>query len=178
MKSINYEEYYRSVISDFKELKENYPYCSLFMAPTTVPSFARVSVIAANKYLVQECEATKNDFEGSFSKKLEIIIPFDYKTRGCEVYGGNWIKVDKIPYKDRHFFEKKDELLKLCVGVPQSFSKLKNVLLENVRTAENMLIAYESYLRNYTDSIELIAYSHGEEGKNEYDRKRKKFRSK
>lgn len=64
-----------------------------------------------------------------------------------------------------------------CVGVPQSFIHLKNVLLENVRTAESMMIAYESYQRGITKKVNLIAYSHGEKGKNEYNRNRKQYRT-
>ena len=64
-----------------------------------------------------------------------------------------------------------------CVGVPQSFIYLKNVILENVRTAESMMIAYESYQRGITNKVDLIAYSHGEEGKNEYSRNRKRYRT-
>lgn len=71
----------------------------------------------------------------------------------------------KIPFKDQHFNGKENGKFLFCVGVPQSFSILKNVVLENVRTAESMMIAYESYQRKITDKVELIAYSHGEEGK-------------
>ncbi len=34
------------------------------------------------------------------------------------------------------------------------------MLLENVRTAESMMIAYESYQRGITKKVNLIAYSH------------------
>ena len=37
------------------------------------------------------------------------------------------------------------------------------------------MIAYESYQRGITNKVDLIAYSHGEEGKNEYSRNRKTY---
>ena len=40
-----------------------------------------------------------------------------------------------------------------------------------------MMIAYESFQRGITNKVDLIAYSHGEEGKNEFDRNRKRYRT-
>ena len=41
-----------------------------------------------------------------------------------------------------------------------------------------MLIAYENFMRGNTKNVELIAYSHGKKGRDEYDRNRRKFRTK
>ena len=104
-------------------------------------------------------------------------MPYDYTRNGCNIYGASWIDLEKIPPKDHHFNGKENGKYLFCVGVPQSFIHLKNVLLENVRTAENMMIAYESYQREITKKVNLIAYSHGEKGENEYNRNRKQYRT-
>ena len=60
----------------------------------------------------------------------------------------------------------------------ESFIYMQNVIIENVRTAENMLIAYEQFQKGFAEIVKLKAYSHGEKGKDEYRRDRKRFRTK
>ena len=64
-----------------------------------------------------------------------------------------------------------------CVGVNKSFQTLNNVILENVKTAEHMLIAYEQVQKGITPRAKLIGYAHGDEGEREYERDRKRYRS-
>ncbi len=63
----------------------------------------------------------------------------------------------------------------MCVGVPASFPRMKNVLLENVRTADNMLVAYKNAMINDSDTIELKAYSHGDKGEEEFITDKRRF---
>lgn len=87
---------------------------------------------------------------------------------------------EKIEYNKSHFYEKdvnKEKQFKLCVGVPDSFTNLNNVLLENVRTAEYLLFYYERIQRDGKE-IPLKSYSHGEKGENEYKKDKRKFRNK
>lgn len=178
MELTKYQRYYKNVLEDFSELQKEYPFSKMTILPTTEPKPVEMIVVAANCNLIEECIASENDFKGDYSRVLKIIVPFDYRENGCEVYGAEWVKLDKIPEKDMHFFGRKESLFQLCIGVPQSFRYLKNVILENVRTAENMLIAYENFIRGNTKNVELIAYSHGKKGRQEYDRNRRKFRTK
>ena len=178
MNEERYQEYYKRIKKDIEELRKEYPFTKEIIIPTMKPSPIELIVIAANRELIEECMAKEEDFIGDYSRKIKISVPFDYQITGCNVYGAEWLEFDRIPPKDRHFYEKKDSLYRFCVGVPQSFGYLDNVLLENVRTAENMLIAYENFQRGNTDKIELLAYSHGEKGKNEYRKNRNSYRTK
>ena len=92
--------------------------------------------------------------------------------------GGSWFDIDKIPFEDRHFYETPDCDYQFCLGVPQSFKSLRNVVLENVKTAEQMLFAYESYQQGMTNKVKLISYSHGKKGMDEYERNKKRYRAK
>lgn len=173
----DYKEYYQKAQKDIMELKREYPFTKVVIIPSVKPGPIVLNVVAANARLINECNAKENDFKGEYSRELKIVMPYDYNRNGCKIYGASWLDLKKIPKRDHHFNGKENDKYLFCVGVPQSFVHLKNVLLENVRTAENMMIAYECYQRGITKKVELIAYSHGEEGKNEYKRNRKRYRT-
>lgn len=169
-------DYDRSVAEDISELKTIYPFTTYSCYPTTTKKPITIKVIAADINLIQKTCATKEDFLHEYRKDLEIIVPFSYKETGCIVYGGQWLDLNKIPSECRHFFQKcEDGRFSLCVGVPDSFKLMKNVILENVRTAANMLNAYEFYLTGKTKKLELIAYAHGQKGIYEYYEKKEKY---
>jgi len=172
-----YEKYYQKAQEDIRDLKKEYPFTKKVIIPFVNPEPIILSVVVVNIRLIRECNAKEIDFKGNYSKELEVVMPFDYIISGCQIYGASWIDPKKIPQKDYHFNGMKKEKYIFCVGVPQSFVHFKNVLLENIRTAESMMIAYESYQRGITKKVELIAYSHGEVGKNEYNRNRKQYRT-
>lgn len=176
---IKYNNYYSSVIKDFSELKNYYPFSKLVILPTNIPVPAMVFVIAVNIELIDETNAKVEDLRGNYNKNLTITIPFNYKEVGCDVFGGSWIVPNKIEYNKRHFYENdvnKEKQIKLCIGVSDSFVNLNNVLLENVRTAEQLLFYYEKILKN-GEEIPLKAYSHGDKGKDEYKKDKRKYRS-
>ncbi|MCR5629592.1 hypothetical protein [Eubacterium sp.] len=173
-----WSEYYTSVIKDYKGLKEQYPFSSLLIPPTVNPSFVLLHVVAANLDLIQNVMGTEEDFIGEYSKVLYVEVPVDYKKNGCNVYGANWIDVKKIKEQDVHFYTRERKEFygyKLCVGTPESFPLMPNVLLENIRTAERMLIAYEQFMRGEIDKLNLIAYAHGDMGRKQFDRNRSKY---
>lgn len=99
---------------------------------------------------------------------------YDYKNIGCWVYGAKWFEKGVFLDKDIHFFHENGRLIRtdygyqFCVGTPDSFSTMHNVILENIRTAENMLIAYEEVMSGRADKLHLIAYAHGERGIEQY----------
>ena len=158
---LDYNEYYQNVQADITELIQEYPFTKRVIIPVVIPEPIILNVVAVNIGIIRECNAQEKDFKGAYSKELKIVIPYDYRRNGCKIYGASWIDLGKIPPKDHHFNGKENGKYLFCVGVPQSFMHLKNVLLENVRTAENMMIAYESYQRGITNKVDLIAYSHG-----------------
>ena len=171
--------YLKDVKRDFEQLKEKYPFSTIQITPTVEITPVVINVIAANRSLIDTMHAFPEDFQGNYSRQLRVIVPFDYQERGCHVFGGKWIDKNFINGKDMHFHEKmNDGSYRFCVGVPESFPRMQNVILENVRTAENMLIAYEQLQKGLTKTIKLKAYSHGEKGKDEYRRDRKRYDTK
>lgn len=162
-------------------MKEQYPFCYLTIPPTVKPSMAEIRVIAANKGLINAVSGVESDFLCNYSKELHLIVPVDYKDRGCMVYGAGWLKTEKLSNEDIHFFHDKGKLirtrhgLQICVGTPESFALMKNVILENVRTAENMLIAYEHVMTGTTDILEMIAYAHGDVGRAQFQKNRNRY---
>lgn len=162
-------------------MKEQYPFCYLTIPPTIKPSEAEIRVVAVNKGLIEMVSGIENDFLGDYSKELHLHVPVDYRNRGCTVYGAGWIKTEKLANEDIHFFHNEGRLirtrygLQICVGTPESFSLMKNVILENVKTAENMLIAYERVMIGASKKLEMIAYSHGEKGRSQFQKNRKRY---
>lgn len=177
----NWEIYYEHVKRDFIELREIYPFSSLTIPPTVKPSLASIDVIAVCKHLLDAVQGQPEDFIGEYSKKLRLLVPDEYWKNGCCVYGGGWVDTTLFLDKDIHFFHNEGKLIRtehglhLCVGTPESFSKMKNVILESVRTAENMLIAYERAQSSESKEIYLKAYSHGNLGKEEYIKDRARY---
>ena len=174
----DWNRYYRNVISDYQEMKTIYPFSCLSIPPTVNPVLATIRVVAANKELIDGAMAIKDDFLGEYSRNLYIEIPFDYRKTGCKVYGASWVDMKKYSEKDIHFY--KDDKYKeygyeLCVGTPESFPLMKNVILENVRTAENMLIAYEKVMTGEGEKLELIAYAHSYAGRKQFLKNNKKY---
>ncbi len=174
----DWKMYYKNVIADYQEMKNVYPFSYLSILPTVKSEVATIRVVAANKDLIDSAKAIKEDFLGEYTRKLYMEIPFDYRNLGCKVYGAGWIDMKKISEKDIHFY--KDENYKeygyeLCVGTPESFPLMKNVILENVRTAENMLIAYEKVMTGEAEKLELIAYAHSDAGRKQFLKNNKKY---
>lgn len=145
----DYEMYYDAVMADVKELRQYYPFSKRILIPSVEPGPIELDVIA---------------------------VDADYQEKGCLVYGGKWIDYSSIPSSQKHFNGRlADGTLLFCVGVPQSFAKLSNVILENVKTADNMLTAYQLLQTGQTKTLNLISYKHGAKGCNEYDKDKKRY---
>jgi hypothetical protein len=176
--------YYRNVLSDYQEVKDRYPLACLTIPPMVRPALATIRVIAANSALIYAVEGTEKDFLGKYSRELHLLVPIGYREQGCKVYGAKWVNVEQFQNEDIHFFYDKGKPIKtkdgfqLCVGTPESFPLMKNVILENIRTAENMLIAYERVMAGESETLDLIAYSHGDKGREQFKKNRKKYISK
>ncbi len=178
-----WSEYYNAVLEDYRELVSKYPFSRITFPPTLPPSQAIIRVIAASKELIEAVNGVEEDFCGKYTKELYVVVPYDYRNAGCNVYGGKWINRRKLKSEDQHFYSNqsppnaKDAGPLLCVGTPEAFPLMSNVILENVRTAGNMLIAYEKIMRGESDTLELKAYEHGDLGRNHFkkDLRRKRI---
>ena len=104
-----------------------------------------------------------------------------YREKGCDVYGGKWIDLRKLKDEDYHFHYQDGQPFqtrygyRLCVGTPESFPLMRNVILESVRTAENMLIAYERIMIGESNHLEVIAYGHGDVGRVQFNNNTHKY---
>ena len=171
IKQEDWKSYYSSVYSDYLELKKLYPFSFLSVYPTINPACISIISIAADINLINSVQGTEKDFTGQYSKKIYIEIPIDYKNVGCKIYGAKWLNKDKIPEQYLHIYTNKfmePYGYEFCVGTPDSFKFLPNVILENLRTADRMLVAYEALMTGRSCSLDLIAYSHGYKGIQEY----------
>lgn len=178
MVEIEWDMYYKSVLSDYRELKECYPFCCLSIFPTIKPEPAVIRVVAANKDLIEMTSAVESDFTGDYSRELRIVVPVDYRERGCKVYGAKWVDSEILDDEDIHFYCQEQLLLygyELCVGTPESFPLMRNVILENVKTAENMLIAYERVMTGDSDRLQLLAYAHDDKGRKQFMNNKNKY---
>ena len=162
-------------------MKEQYPFCCLTNPPTIDPSEIEIRVVAVNKDLIDMVGGVETDFLGEYSKELYLHVPVDYRNKGCIVYGAGWVKTEKLNNDDLHFFYENGKLIKtkhgfqLCVGTPESFPLMRNVILEAVRTAENMLIAYERVMTGAAEKLEMIAYAHGDKGRSQFQKNRNRY---
>ncbi len=176
---MDYRKYYELVKRDFEELQREYPYSLMYLYPTVEPQPIKIRVVAVHSDIIKSSLAEEEDFLGEYSRELKITVPYDYQNAGCKVYGGSWIREELIHDEDQHFYQKREDGTRLfCVGVHDSFCQLQNVILENVKTADNMLIAYEQVHRGLIKRAKLIGYSHGDKGEREYERDTKKYRTK
>ena len=167
------EEYYRKVFKDITEVKKEYPFMKILFVPTNRPTLLGLEVIAVNRNIISKTFSKSEDFLSEFSKKVYLVIPLNYTKKGCTVYGGGWINSKLVSNKSRHFYDRTSfNEYELCVGVPNEFLNNKNVILENIKTTENMLVEYEKIMKGDATEFEGLAYSHGEEGINEFRRKK------
>lgn len=177
----DWRRYFSLVLKDFQELKERYPFSTLYLPPTVDPQTVTIFTIAVDKEIVEMTNGRPDDFKGQYTKELFIEVPIDYNTKGCRVFGCPWFDKTRFQDKDIHIYHDKNRKkiesnygYQLCVGTPESFQNLGNVILEAVRTAEFILVAYERVQIGESNEVELNAYSHGEKGREEYKRARKR----
>ena len=75
-----WQRYYSSVIRDFAELKNFYPFSWLLIPPTIQPKLASIKVIAANADLIKKVCGQVSDFIGEYTKELYIEVPIYYNS--------------------------------------------------------------------------------------------------
>ncbi len=169
MNNKSFDNYISIVKNDLKELIFYYPFTKIIIIPTANPSPIKLEIIAVNKEIIDKLLAREEDFVGEYSKRIIVEIPSNYPKEHCIITGGSWIDYNSIDQTDRHFYLRGNKGVEFCVGVPTSIKELKNVLLENVITVDNLLTGYEMLQRKMTDKLEVRAYSHGNEGIEEYN---------
>ena len=101
------DNYYKDVEKDIEELRKEYPFTKIVAYPYAKPTKIELKVIAVNNRIIRECKAQADDFKGEFSKEIKVVVPFDYKNRGCDIYGGSWFDIDRqLPAIFIHLYEK------------------------------------------------------------------------
>ena len=166
-------------MGDLIEVKQFFPFVREILQPYTKPQEIELEVIAVSRNVINLTDAVEDDFIGDYSKLIKVIVPFDYKQTGCKIYGAQWLDRKILKSEDYHFFShNKEGIMEFCLGVPESFPHFKNVILENVKTAENMLTAYERFQKGESEILELKAYSHGTKGRKEYEKDKNKYQNK
>lgn len=173
------KKYYEDVSNDLIAVRNYYPFTQTIAYPFSNPGEIELKVIAVNKNILQHLNGKQEDFSNNYSKELMVIIPYNYKTTGCKVFGGKWFDETIIPSKERHFYSKlPDGNYELCIGVPQSFKNMKNPILEAVKTAEKIMLAYEFFQKGISTKIDLYSFSHGGKGIDEFKKERNKDKRK
>lgn len=178
----------RRIEDDYKELTCYYPFSSIVFFDNNAKYAACIKTVAASIELINAINGKEEDFTREYSKTIYVFVPWDYYTSGCQVYGCGWIDFSIVLNDDKHFYvdyvtsvcNKRVEqtfLLtpfgyRMCVGTPESFVLLKNVVLENVKTADNMLVGYERMMRGICRRLNVRSYRHGNLGRKEFAQER------
>lgn len=172
-----WRKYYEDVKRDFEKARKEYPFIELTVLPTREPQPIIITVIAVEKRIIDATLARKEDFMDEYSKRIVMKVPYNYKKTGCTVYGAKWLEISRIPKEDLHIYsyDMTQDGYEMCVGTPESFPLLDNVILENIRTADAMLVAYEKVMCGIDDSLNLIAYAHGDKGRKQFEGNRRKY---
>ena len=170
------QQYYLDVDKDIKEVKTYYKYVDeMFTIGYSKPHFRIFKVLGVSNDILNETHSTKEDYLGAHSPEIYVVVPEDFKQRGCIVYGLKWDDLSLISEKDLHVNPGRDNngYHELCVGVPESFSRENNPILASIRTAQFMIMSYKLFLTHQTDKVELLSYSHGNKGRLEYAKRNK-----
>lgn len=176
--STKWNKYYEDVKRDVEEARKKYPFIEMTILPTREPQPIIITAIAVEKRIIDATMAKKEDFIDEYSKRIIMQVPYKYKEDGCIVYGAKWLEISRIPKEDLHIYSPEmmtKDGYNMCVGTPESFPLMKNVILENIRTADAMLVAYEKFMRGIDDSLNLIAYAHGKKGRDQFVRNGRKY---
>ncbi|MCD8336680.1 MAG: hypothetical protein LUD18_05270 [Lachnospiraceae bacterium] len=175
--STTWSKYYEDVKRDFEEARKEYPFIEMTILPTREPQPIIITAIAVEKRIIDATLARKEDFLDEYSKRIVMKVPCDYQEAGCVVYGAKWLEISRIPKEDLHIYssDMTQDGYVMCVGTPESFPLLDNVILENIRTADAMLVAYEKVMRGIDDSLNLIAYAHGDKGRKQFEGNRRRY---
>lgn len=175
-----YNEYLKNVSKDIARLKDYYPFIYEVIIPVNNSLINKVyEVYLIDKNMIDDLSLTENYIINKLNnRKVLLIIPTDYKNNGAKIILDKNLKIDRIPDKHVHINGYYRDGYEFCAGVPQSMINLNNVLLENCRTAENYIVQVNSYLNNEANEINMIEYSHGDRGREEYDREKRRKRKK
>lgn len=176
---------------DFRELIQHYPFSQMILVDKKEIHF---EVYAINKKEIDQLRIKKHKISNDkYSRRLYIIIRNNYRDSGPIIYSmEKWKSLNLIPYESKHFYDKKELKYEngtfkidtpgfsagkgylTCTSVSIANKNMGNPLLENVKSAEMMLISYELFLRGINKTIVLRQYSHGDEGVEQYVREQRR----
>lgn len=174
---------------DFRELKSYYPFSQMVFVSSNEIHF---EIYAINNKEVKLLHLKRTKIENEkYSKRIYVVVSEDYLLVGPHIYSmERWNNLHLIPYECKHFYDyEKYEYIEgkivttkpyylqgrgylTCTSVSKANKTMKNPLLENVKSAEMMLRAYELFIRGINDKIVLRQYSHGDQGIKEYEKER------
>ena len=178
---------------DFKEAIRYYPFSQMILV---TPYEIHFEVYAINKEEIEQLGLKKSMIaEEEFNKRLVLVVDNDYREFGPTVYSmEKWKGLDAIPEESKHFYDFKIIRLEggefvlnrpgfvegrgyqTCTSVSKANRDMENPLLENIKSADNLLKSYELFLRGINKEIVLRQYKHGDEGVKEYERERRQSR--
>lgn len=178
---------------DFKEAIQYYPFSQMVLVTSDEIHF---EVYAINKEEIEQLGLKKSRIANDeFSKRLFLVVDNNYRESGPTVYSmEKWKGLERIPEESKHFYDFKylrlegNEVVckmpyfiegrgyQTCTSVAKANKDMNNPLLENIKSAENLLKSYELFLRGINKEIVLRQYEHGDEGVKQYERERKQSR--
>lgn len=173
---------------DFSELRKEYPFSRMVYVKADLICFEVWTYSSTD--LAKFCLSFDEIKLVQNSRRAYLIAREDYVRSGALVYAfGGWDNLSRIEKKDQHFYNPsipegieygpllnfiKNGGREVCVCVPSDVPTMDNPLLENVKTLDHMLAAYDQVIRGKSDRVVLHAYSHGLKGIEEYEKDRRR----
>ena len=155
---------------DFTELRRKYPFTKVIQQNKYEIHY---EVFAINIELLKKLDIDEDYLrDETYHKRIYLIVKNDYLTNGPIVYSlEDWPNLDKIPENNMHFYFNKlvnGRGYRTCSCVQIANRHMDNPLLENVKSTEMLLSAYELFLLGINDIVVLRQYSHGDKGVEEF----------
>lgn len=172
---------------DFRAMRDEYPFSRMVWVRRDLIVFETWGYSRA--YIEKFNRQFDDVVTEERSKRILLLVDNDYVRKGATPYAlEGWSGLDMIDSSDRHFYDTQKPredcpplmefwergAKEICPCVPMAVLEMENPLLENVRTVDHLLSAYEQFLKGNTSRVVLREYSHNEEGEREYARERKR----
>lgn len=161
-KEKEFDQYYHTVVEDFRHIKAHFPLLNLTLLPTIVPMEMYISGRLIPKEMLDKCKGAYQI--DKFSIEIVVVYPQEFPAKQIEVidYKGK-IQWDKVPIQHTHVNTWRDVEV-LCTHHPNGeinaleSEKRTTAIL---KTSWNLYQACGRYLR--TGEWELKDLKHGSE---------------
>lgn len=156
--TFDFSKYKKNVIHQFEKVKKVYPLLNLVFLPTTLKSTAMIQGYLINYERLQTLGLNSVNDYLEYGMEILIIVPFDFLSKGVRVFDvNNFINVDAIPKKYRHFRNSPNKRVMLCTHKENDIKK-NNAVLGVVQSAEHLLLEYKKYVK--TGVFDLECWPH------------------